>query len=70
MSNLVKEIRKAITDGDVNHVIELLDQGAPMTIEHFALATQMKRYGVLDWFLRHNWNINADIDSILPSALA
>ncbi|KAB8221227.1 hypothetical protein BDV33DRAFT_190618 [Aspergillus novoparasiticus] len=36
---------------------------------HFLIATQKKDYVTLKLFLSHGWDINTDIDSLVPSAL-
>lgn len=57
MRNLIKEIRIFITDGNIDNAVGLLEQGAPMVIEHFVIATQMKLYDILDLFLSRGWDI-------------
>ncbi|KAJ9258348.1 hypothetical protein DTO271D3_4754 [Paecilomyces variotii] len=69
MRNLTKELRIAISNGKTDEVIALLEQGAPMIIEHFVLATQMELYDVLKLFLDRGWDINTDVDRLTPSAL-
>lgn len=69
MRNLTKEIRIAITNDDIDTVIGLLDEGEPMSIEHFVLATQAKLYNVLELYLHRGWDINTDVDTLTPSAL-
>lgn len=69
MSNLTKDIHLAIVDDNINDVDDLLDRGAPMIVDHFVLATQMKLYSFLNTFLRRGWNIDTDVDSVQPSAL-
>lgn len=69
MRNLTKEIRIAVTDGNINEVIGLLDQGAPMIIEHFVIATRKRLYTILELYLRRGWDINTDVDTLTPSTL-
>ncbi|KAE8145094.1 ankyrin repeat-containing domain protein [Aspergillus avenaceus] len=69
MRNLTKELRIAIDGDDIDSIKRLLDEGAPMITEHFALATRMRRHDVLRLFLDRGWDINADVDSLIPSAV-
>ncbi|KAJ9361567.1 hypothetical protein DTO027B9_728 [Paecilomyces variotii] len=69
MRNLTKELRIAISNGKTDKVIPLLEQGAPIIIEHFVLATQMELYNILKLFLDRGWDINTDVDRLTPSAL-
>ncbi|KAJ5584022.1 ankyrin repeat-containing domain protein [Penicillium hispanicum] len=69
MRNLTKEIRISIPGGNIDNAVGLLDQGAPMVIQHFVIATRMKLYNILDLLLSRGWDINADVDTITPSAL-
>jgi hypothetical protein len=62
MRSLTKEIRIAVSDEDIDTVVGLLDQGAPMIIEHFVLATQAKLYNVLELYPRRGWDINTDVE--------
>ncbi|BAE63378.1 unnamed protein product [Aspergillus oryzae RIB40] len=60
----------AIKAGDHPKVTEILDSGLQVaTPGHFLLATQKKDYATLKLFLSHGWDINTDIDSLVPSAL-
>lgn len=69
MGNPFKELRVAITDGDVDRAVELLDQGIPMTVWSFLHATETKRYKILDYFLQHGWDINTDFNSAVSSCI-
>ncbi|GKZ26626.1 hypothetical protein AbraCBS73388_002875 [Aspergillus brasiliensis] len=50
-------------------VTRLLDEGAPMIPEHFTLATQEKRYAILNLFLDRGYDINIDVNRAIPSAI-
>lgn len=69
MRNLAKETRIAIENDNIDEVIRLLDQGAPMIVEHFVIATQKKLHKILDLYLRRGWDINTNISALTPSAL-
>ncbi|GAB1200353.1 hypothetical protein APSETT444_009723 [Aspergillus pseudonomiae] len=69
MRNLTKEVCIAIKDGNTHTVIRLLKEGAPMITEHFVLATQMKRYDVLELYIDRGWDINTDVSTLIPSAV-
>ncbi|RHZ74299.1 hypothetical protein CDV55_109075 [Aspergillus turcosus] len=69
MENPYKELRLAIEIGDISKVAELLDDSTLMTVEHFVIATKIKRYDVLELFLSHGWDINTDVNDIVPSTL-
>lgn len=69
MDNPIKELCIAIEDGNITTATELLDQGAPMIVEHFRLAAQLKLYDVLDAFLSRGWDINTAVNHSVPSVL-
>ncbi|KAJ9400282.1 hypothetical protein DTO282F9_2750 [Paecilomyces variotii] len=65
----MEDLYNAITDGRDDDAIELLDRDVPMTINHFALATRMKRYKIVDDFIQRGWDIDTHVDSLTPSCL-
>lgn len=65
----LRDLHTAITDSDAERAIELLDRGVSMIVEHFALATRMKQYKILDYFIQHGWHINIDVSTLTPSCL-
>lgn len=70
MANPCNQLSLAIKAGDHPKVTEILDSGLQVaTPGHFLLATQKKDYATLKLFLSHGWDINTDIDSLVPSAL-
>lgn len=46
----MEDLYNSITDGRNDDAIELLDRDVPMSMNHFALATRMKRYKIVDDF--------------------
>jgi hypothetical protein len=69
MSNPVKDLCIAVEDGNTDRVTELLDQGVPMIMGHFVIATRLKHYGVLETFISRGWDINTEVSGSVPSVL-
>lgn len=56
--------------GDHPKITEILDGDLQVaTPGHFLLATQKKDHATHKLFLSHGWDINTDIDILVPSAL-
>lgn len=65
----MEDLYNSITDGRDDDAIELLDRDVPMSMNHFALATRMKRYKIVDDFIQRGWDIDTHVDSLTPSCL-
>ena len=61
---------EAIQQDDVPIASYLLSNGVSMNISHFIMATEMKKYSMLQLFLDMGWDINAPIERTKPPPLS
>lgn len=65
-SSLVDAIQK----DDVSIASYLLSNGVSIKISHFIMATELKKYSILQLFLDRGWDINGPIERTKPPPLS